>query len=179
MKFRKDNIFVIGQSSSEMVGAKLPSCRQVLSRLFHEIRENQLTVRESASVIVEEMFLFWRKARIPTRAKVKCVGAVVKLYDNWRALQKKKNRESDTKRPELFVQSLENLFDIAASDALQRIPLEEDRLFLIAQRKPGREGSMTGVDLKVARKEKRSRERWEREENRKRKYLEDKESSSK
>lgn len=56
--------------------------------------------------------------------------------------------------------------------------IEEDRAFLIAQRKPGREGCMLGIDGKLSQKEKRKQLLLEKEERKKRKYLESQESSS-
>ena len=41
---------------------------------------------------------------------------------------------------------LDDLFDIAHADALKMIKIEEDKLFLISQRKKGRPGSMSGGD---------------------------------
>jgi hypothetical protein len=44
----------------------------------------------------------------------------------------------------LFVSKLNDLFDIAHVNALQLISLEEDKQFVINQRKRGRPGSMCG-----------------------------------
>jgi hypothetical protein len=182
LKLRKDDdIFLIGKTSNEICGAKLPSIGQVLSRFFFGMRENRLSVKESASVTVEEVFQFWIKARIPTCSKVKCVRDIERLYERWRSLQKTKNRNSDfeVEARENFKESLKNLFDIASPNALEEIKTEEDKAFLIAQRKPGREGSMIGIDRQLFQQEKRKRERLEKEEERKKRYMEEKESSSK
>jgi hypothetical protein len=178
---RKDNtnIFLIGQTSSKITGSKLPSRGQVLSRLFYEIRENKLKVNESASVVLDEVFEFWKIARIPFRSKNIAVKLLLKLYNQWRDLQKKKSRTSDGKSRDDFVETLEDLFDIATVDALQSITIEEDREFLISQRKRKREGCMLGVDKKLSQKEKRSKERYEAEEKRKKTYLQEKESLGK
>ncbi|KAF2905067.1 hypothetical protein ILUMI_01110 [Ignelater luminosus] len=54
---------------------------------------------------------------------------------------------------------MNNLFDIAHGNALSLISIEEDKKFLIAQKKPNREGSMIGIDLKLTAAEKRKAER--------------------
>ena len=45
-----------------------------------------------------------------------------------------------------------NMFDIAHSNALDMINIEEDRIFIIAQQEPGRRGVLAGVDRKLAEK---------------------------
>ena len=54
---------------------------------------------------------------------------------------------------------LDNLFDIAHADALERMKIEEDKMFLHRQREPGRLGCLAEVDKKKSEKEKRSRQR--------------------
>ena len=41
---------------------------------------------------------------------------------------------------------MEDFFDIAYTDSLNKITIEEDRQFLIEQRKKGRPGTIGGVD---------------------------------
>ncbi|XP_050528083.1 uncharacterized protein LOC126898185 [Daktulosphaira vitifoliae] len=53
---------------------------------------------------------------------------------------------SDTRNEEDFVNKLDDLFDIAHSDALNLIKVEVDKQFLLAQREKGRSGCMLGVD---------------------------------
>ena len=56
-----------------------------------------------------------------------------------------------------FQVNMKNLFNIAHQDAMQLMPIKEDREFLKARRKTGREGKMSGVDEDWVRKEKRKR----------------------
>lgn len=67
---------------------------------------------------------------------------------------------------------LDDLFDIAAADAHQRVTMknEEDKEFLLKQRQKGRPGSMLGIDTKLSTKEDRSRLRREKEEARRLKH---------
>lgn len=61
------NVVFVGRVEHQIVGAKLPSLRQVLKLLFFHTRVGGLTIRESARLVVREISLFWEKARIPIR----------------------------------------------------------------------------------------------------------------
>ena len=71
-----------------------------------------------------------------------------------------------------FTEDLDNLFDIAHSNALNMIKSEEDKQFLINQRQRGRVGCFGSIDRKVIMKEKRSQERKDKEIKRKIQYEE-------
>jgi len=139
---RDANIFLIGSVSTQILGSKLPSNRQVLSVLFYNIRCVKLNVRESANLTVRECIIFWEKTRIPTRAVQHCVSKLINLYDKWRSLQKnsKKIKRIYRQKEKKFTKDLDNLFDIAHSNALNMIKIEEDKQFLINQRQHGRIG---------------------------------------
>ena len=51
-----------------------------------------------------------------------------------------------------------DLFDIAHSDAMGLMKIEEDKKFLLLQQQKGRPGSMLGVDQKLKQKEKKRTE---------------------
>src|SRR5215469_3983841 len=157
---KQDN-FLIGSPSYQINGGKLPSNRQVLSVLFYNIREGKLKVSESANLVIRECIIYWEKARIPTRAFPNCVKKLVDLYDVWRELPKnfKKTQVTFRNREKNFEIDLDNLFDIAHADVLERMKIEYDKLFLMKQREPGRPGCLGGVDKKLANKEERSRQR--------------------
>src|SRR6218665_1751668 len=55
----------------------------------------------------------------------------------------------------MFQDRLDDLFDIAHRDAVSLIKIEEDRLFLEAQREKGRRGTIAGVDRNLTLKKKR------------------------
>ena len=73
-------------------------------------------------------------------------------------LKKRINRNSakNLTNQQTFQDSLDDLFDIAHRDALSLIKIEEDRLFLKAQREKGRRGTMGGVDKCLTLKEERA-----------------------
>lgn len=164
-------IFLVGNINHQITGAKLPSKRQVLEVLFYNIREVKLTVSESSNLVIRECLIFWEKARIPTKALPHCIKKLVKLYELWKDLQKnsKKTQDIFKRREEEFQSDLDNLFDLAHADALAKIKIEEDKMFLLHQREPGRPGCLIGVDKKLMEKEERAKQRILGEENRLRK----------
>ncbi|KAE9539939.1 hypothetical protein AGLY_005191 [Aphis glycines] len=163
-------IYLIGASSHQLVGCKLPSNKQVLSVLFFNIREVKLSLRESARLVIDETLIFWQKARIPTREVHNCVPMLEELYNTWRSLQKNSSRRTNTqiKNENEFVQCFDELFDIAHADALNMMTIDIDKQFLITQRQKGRPGAMMGVDwISQKREFKRSKQLEESEKKRK------------
>lgn len=170
---RRSSIFLIGAAKHEITGSKLPSKGDVLKLFFYNLRYRKLEIAGSATLVTDEVVLFWKKARIPTQAHDKIRKKVIRLYEEWRALQKHKTRNSalDRTRENDFVDSLPNLFDVALNNALTKMKIEEDKLFLLEQRKPGRPGCMIGVDRKLAGIEARRECREKKEEERKKREL--------
>lgn len=166
---KKRNIAMIGHVSHQVSGAKLPSNRQVLKVFFYNMRFVNLSAKESAALTIDAVLIFWQQARIPTRRKDKCSDKIHKMYEDWKVLNKKKvdqmSVEMKTKHDD-FIVGLDDLFDIAAADALSTMRNEEDKEFLRKQRQKGRPGAMLGIDAKLSGKEKRSKLRMEKEEER-------------
>lgn len=144
-------IFLVGVMKNQITGSKLPSKRDILSVLFYNMRIVKLTLHDSASLVFDECQIFWIKARIPIQDRSNCVTKIKKLYDEWRKLDKNKNRSTDTQKSLMntFEDNLNDLFDIAHSNALNTIKIHEDKLFLIKQREKGRHGCMMGKDSKL------------------------------
>ncbi|XP_067625295.1 uncharacterized protein [Eurosta solidaginis] len=67
--------------------------------------------------------------------------------------------ETQRKREGAWTSKLDDLFDIASTNALDLIKNSEDKLFLENQRKKGRPGFMYGIDYKTAVSEERMEER--------------------
>lgn len=176
----RDHVYLIGIPYTQILGAKLPSKKQVLSVFFYNHRVRNLPVRASAGLVVDELCVFWGKALIPVHRKDQCIDKVVALHDNWRKLQKHAGRQTEAHitNEKAFVDDLENLFDVATVNALDIIQNDEDKQFLILQRQPGRPGSMIGIDAIAVQKEKRRLERMQAEAERKRKADEDIASAS-
>ena len=153
----KDKIFIIGYPAHQITGCKLPSNRQVLATLFYTLRTVKLDLRDSARIIIQEVLVFWGKARIPTKHVKDAITKLEKLHAEWRNLQKDQYKKTETAKNKIkeFASKLDDIFDIAHQDALAMMKSEEDREFLLKQREKGRPGSMLGVDLKLARAEER------------------------
>ena len=64
------------------------------------------------------------------------------LYHIWRELQKNSTNSQDIhrRRSEKFQVDFDYLFDIAHADDLERMKIEEDKMFVHRQREPGRPG---------------------------------------
>lgn len=139
------------------MGSKLPSRGDCLKVLIHNMRITKLNLNESAALVIDECLVFWRKARIPTQEPHKCKEKLKKLYEEWRSLTKntKKNSEKLKEEEIEFKDRTNDLFDIAHQNALDKIKIEEDGLFLNIQRQKGRPESMLGVDRNLTGVEKR------------------------
>lgn len=169
-----DNIiFLVGKCKSDLNGAKLPSMKQVLQLFFYKTRVEKISVKDSVNCTLDATLDFWLKANIPTMTKINCVKKFHKLYKEWQDLSKNRygQYEKYRKDEKEFCEKIENyIFDIAATDALETMKIQEDKNFLLQQREKGRPGSMGGIDVTLVRKQKRKAKRLEEEENRKRKY---------
>lgn len=82
------NVYLIGKCEPKIVGVKLPSKQQVLQCFFYNVRCENKTVKESARLVLNEILPFWEKARIPTPDQRTCAAKVIKLYEEWRTVQK-------------------------------------------------------------------------------------------
>lgn len=162
------DVYLIGREYHQIMGSKLPSIKQVLSVLFFNTRTVKLSVRESANLVIDEVLIFWKKARIPPRQTPNCVSKLIKLYEEWDKLHKNCKRQTSTQsnNEQHFLNKLDDLFDIAHANALEIIKISEDREFLIRQREKGRPGCMIGVDESLAQKERRRFKRLQQEEER-------------
>lgn len=175
------NIALVGQVSHQIVGAKLPSNRQVLQVFFYNVRYVKLNAKESARLAIDAVCIFWQQARIPMRQAHKCAEKLLTLHAEWNIVKKKKPEEMAAamkQRREKFVNNLDNLFDIAHANALNMMRNQEDIDFLTKQRENGRPGSMLGIDKKLADKEERSLLRKEQEESRQLKHAQSQASTS-
>jgi Zn-dependent M32 family carboxypeptidase len=140
-----------------VTGGKLPSVGDVLRRFYYMHNEVGVELRAAASAISVKVMEFWEKARIPIKMKKHVIEKVKKLYKTWKDLRKLVNRHSsnEVKKRASFVATFNNLFDIAHQDAERLTAIKEDYEFLLAQREPGRRGTMLGIDGITCKKEKR------------------------
>lgn len=141
----RQNVYLIGDVDVQIYGNKLPSQMQVLKVLLYNLREVNLTLRESAKLVLREVKIFWNKARLPTRKDCRCVDEILKLHEKWRSLQKHRERESNREKEQNLFSQLNNLFDIAHGNVLQTID-DHQRVFLENQRKDGRIGYINNIE---------------------------------
>ena len=162
---QKYSLYLLGASESEIRGSKLPSNSQILKVFFYYHVNLKQTIRKASTAAVEAAIPFW--ARIPISAKKHLITKVEKLHEKWKTLKKTRNPQGEKQRhgEARFLKYLDNLFDMAAQDALQVVKIEEDKQFHLAQREEGRRGSMGGVDKTLADKEKRAKKRKSSQEN--------------
>lgn len=146
----RQNIFIIGDIDTQIVGNKLPSKLQVLKVLFFNLRLLKKTLRDASLLLIDEVEIFWRKGQIPTRTKWHCIEKVEKLYNQCRDLQKHKDSAASNTILREFKDDLCNLFDIAHANVFDMIT-EEQADFLNQQRQPGRNGYIgnIGIDVEV------------------------------
>lgn len=151
----QNDVYLLGSIDFEIRGAKLPSIRQVLKVFFYLFRHVNLDQRESARLAVREAFVFWNKARIPLRQEQHCIDKLLAIYNEWNAIRKSKSRRNETQetKERAFIDKLDNLFDVAHDNAMEIITNQEDKEFLMKQRRKGRPGCMIGVDSILATKE--------------------------
>lgn len=166
-------IEMVGQTSHQISGAKLPSNRQVLQVFFYNMRFVQQDANASAKLALKAVLIFWEQARIPVRDVYRCSDQILKLYKQWTTIKKRipsKRSPAQIESAKKFQDSLDDLFDISPEDVFSRIRIEEDKQFLIKQKQKGRPGCMAGVDMKLFAREFRSFQRQKNEQSRKRKY---------
>lgn len=151
---QEQKVYLVGDIKEELKGNKLPSIGECLSVLFFNIRAVKLSVQDSASLVIDECLVFWKKACIPTHDHARCVKKLRRVYDDWRNLDKSKLRKRClTNAENMFIQNLDKLFDIAHADALNVMTNYEDKQFLLAQRKEGRPGYMQNATLDSSERE--------------------------
>ncbi|KAJ8417918.1 hypothetical protein AAFF_G00227610 [Aldrovandia affinis] len=143
---RADEIWLLGKPIPRFPGTKLPSRGESLRLIFYLHKsdpELKKCIKQTAALISE----VWDKAKIPTITPYRIIDKLTKLHQEYYGLRKSTNRSSGkaVEHREKFVMSLEDLFDVAHLDALSLVEIKEDKDFLIAQRRPGRPGSMLGV----------------------------------
>ena len=141
---------------------KLPSTREILGVFFRLHNKEKKTVREAATESVRQVQAIWvGKARIPVKPEQHSIKKLETLFQSWKYLKRLRTRKTPAQisKQEAFREALDNLFDIAHEKALQKIEIEEDRDFLLAQREKERRGIMTSEDTVLVKKEERADKR--------------------
>ncbi|KAG0730552.1 hypothetical protein GWK47_028008 [Chionoecetes opilio] len=132
--------WLIGHPECEITRARLPSKGQVLRKLYFHHGIEKKTKPVAAKEVIEAVLLIWGRAGIPTSALRTAKEKLLSLVAKYESLQKHRKRASETARmkEEMFKGDLEDLFDVASSDVLDRMTVEEDKAFLRSQRETER-----------------------------------------
>lgn len=82
------------------------------------------------------------------------------VFAEWKGLLKHKSRISDThkNKEHKFTDRLDDLFDIAHTEAMSLITIPQDKEFLLRQREKGRQGSLGALDKVYAGKVQRAKD---------------------
>ncbi|KAG0727763.1 hypothetical protein GWK47_033974 [Chionoecetes opilio] len=161
-----------------IAGSQIPSEEEVLGLLICRIEVKKKSVREAANDVVKIVIELWLKARIPFQRKDTILAKIEKLHKEFGNVKRNMGRAgSQAVREEVFKKRTKNLFDVAATNALDVLTNEEDKAFLLTQRKPGRRGQLGSVDTRLAAVEARAAQRRELQE-RQRQRAEDEASTS-
>lgn len=85
---------------------------------FYNVRVVNLTLKDDAALVIHVGTIFWQKARILRRTD-HCFDKLLKLWDQRKGLQKSLTRTtgSEKRKRELFMEKMDDLFNIALSDA--------------------------------------------------------------
>ena len=150
----ENEVWLIGPTSDQLIGKKLPTSKQVLKLFFHLHKNEGNNVKESVKMTILQVLPFWQISRIPTKSELHAREKLEKMFLKWKGLQKHALRRSDTqiRKENEFLIETDKLFDIAHADALSLIEIEEDKDFLMDQRGK-RIGYIGSLDKKLAEKE--------------------------
>lgn len=156
-------VYLVHSTLTELTGSRLPTRGQALRLFLHLHLKLKHEKKLAAAKVIDEVLVFWARARIPVQAAHRARDKLIRLYDEWVSLKKSKTKPGPTQvaNEEAFVASLRRLFDIAHQDALTLLTEEEDRSFLLAQREDEPRGSLGSRDMSLAVQEKKAEEKLE------------------
>lgn len=77
------DLYLVGREDYQIIGDKLPSNRQVLAVFLHNTRKLHFDANESADLVINEVKVFWSKAKIPTSRHDHCCEKVMSLYKEY------------------------------------------------------------------------------------------------
>lgn len=143
---RVQDIYLLGNTEPQIVGNKLPSKEQVLKVLFHNIREvnPRENLRVSAKLVIDEVKVFWAKARLPVQKESRCIEKLIDLHEKWCKLRESISKPSNREKEQKFISELKGLFDISHGNILEEID-DKRREFFENQRKEGRIGYINDI----------------------------------
>jgi hypothetical protein len=159
MQTRKNDYLISPVERIE--GSKLPSRRQALGHFLYLHQNQRKSVREASSALIDRVQEMWKMAGIPTRHKQDAIKKIEELFAGWQGLKKSALRKTEHQvtNEGNFLETMDELFDIAHANALNLITIQEDKDFLLAQREKGRRGTMSVLDKTLQAKRARVEDR--------------------
>lgn len=80
--------WLIGHPVEKLTGSRLPSTQDVFRTFVYYHKIEKLSIHNSAVKSVEQVLVFWEKARIPTTEKYNAIKRLEKLFDKYQRLKK-------------------------------------------------------------------------------------------
>jgi len=90
----------VEQQTEKLLGAKLPTTRQVLCFLFFNLRTAGVhNVQQAAKICVKQVYSdFWSKTKIPCIVEHKAVAKLMMFHKQWEAVMKNRLRKTETQK---------------------------------------------------------------------------------
>lgn len=109
--------YLIGISIDKISGARPPTLRSMLQHFLHFHKVKDKNKKQSATSVVQNAMVLWEKFNIQTRRIDKIEEKLIKEYEEWNNLDKKKNVKNfeERKKRANFVEKLEKVFSVVKS----------------------------------------------------------------
>ena len=159
----------ITDEDSEIHGARLPSCEQVLRCLMYHTEDGSTENRtrwQSAKIVLSKVAVFYKKANIPMIAERKACERMVSLLKENAKIRaipvKRRSSEASLSKVKAMEDKLKTTFPLWPVNAEQLMRNQEDIQFLQSM-KSDRQASFGCFDKKLADKVRRRQARTEME----------------
>jgi hypothetical protein len=157
-----------------ITGCKLPTIRQVLRCYRCHLEIIGYKSKDSMKEVISQLELYYNKANIPMLSEARLMIYIRKEIDENKKCRKFGTKLKDSEQANLCNEKemarLNSTFKAYPIDALDKIKIEEDALFLKSMM-TDRVATMAGLDQVTVNKAKKKRAREEAEEKRKAKML--------
>ncbi|XP_057324625.1 uncharacterized protein LOC130667154 [Microplitis mediator] len=130
---QRNYINLVGFESKTLNDSKLPVNRDILCLFYYQHRTEKLIIREGAKFVLNDVTHVWNKFTLPAINSHRSILKIEKLYKDWLKTQINKSRKKSPAQISLekvFVESLDNLFDIAPQNVLQTLNSPQKRVYI-------------------------------------------------
>lgn len=123
--------YLIGFERSQINNNKLPSYRELLNLFMYKHQSLKLTIRNSATSVINDTNTIWASFKIPTIRPQHSLTKLEKFYAEYIKVKTHHKREKKSKAQkqnvEKFNQKLDKLFDISNSTMVKNLPKEQQQ----------------------------------------------------